>query len=289
MRVVQISDVHLSRKHGFFVENWWNTVRHVNALSPDLVVITGDLAINGPDEDDELAFARSELARLAPPWRAIAGNHDVGDEPPGQDAKQLIDMPRLARWRRTIGADHWAETIGRWRLIGLNAQLYGSGLDAETEQQSWLEEQLTGDGFDGIGVFLHKPLFIEGMGDPASAACVTPVPRERLLSTFAAAPVRFVASGHLHCHTILTHSGIDLIWAPSTAFLAGSADGTAQDHVVPNTRRELGILVYELGDEGYQMRFEAVPGIEPLYLSDLKQGKYAFLRDMPPYMPAGRF
>lgn len=290
MRIVQISDIHLSPTHGFFTENWWRAVRHVNALGPDLVVVTGDLSINGPDVDEELSFARSELERLSAPWRAIAGNHDVGDEPPGQDEKQLIDLPRLRRWQREIGASHWAETVGKWRLIGLNAQLFGSGLDAEAAQADWLDGQLAGDGFDNIGIFLHKPLFVAATDDPASSACITPVPRERLLSAFAASSVRFVASGHLHCHTVLSHSGIDLIWGPATSFLAGTADRTMKDHVIPNTRQELGILVFDLADDGYKMRFEMVPDIEPLYLGDIKQrGKYAFLRDMPHYRPDGQF
>ncbi|SMF25017.1 3',5'-cyclic AMP phosphodiesterase CpdA [Tistlia consotensis] len=289
MRIVQISDTHLSPTHGFFVGNWRKTVRHVNALAPDLVVVTGDLTINGPDDAAELTFARSELGRLAPRWLALAGNHDVGDEPPGQDEKQLVDPPRLARWHAHFGAHYWAETLGSWRLLGLNAQLLGSGLDAETEQQRWLEEQLGASDSRHIGLFLHKPLFVADRDDPASSSCVAPTPRRRLIELFSNAPVRFVANGHLHCHKQTRLGGLDLIWAPSTAFLAGSQQGHGQEHVVPDSRRELGILVFDLADEGYEMRFEPVPQIETLYLSDIKQGRYRFLRDMPPFQPEGRF
>jgi hypothetical protein len=85
------------------------------------------LAINGSDSDAEIAFAATALRNLRTRVMALPGNHDVGDEPPGQHPDQIIDADRLARWDSSFATDRWALDAGAWRLIGVNAQLFGSG------------------------------------------------------------------------------------------------------------------------------------------------------------------
>jgi len=141
-RIIVISDPHLSPTHGFFWDNWCRACEAVNRLAPDAVIVSGDLCINGPDSDAEVAFARRALDRLRPPVHAIPGNHDVGDEPPGQAADQIIDARRLQRWLSVFGADRFAFDAGNWRVLGINAQLLGSGLPQEGEQDAWLDGEL---------------------------------------------------------------------------------------------------------------------------------------------------
>ena len=112
-----------------------------NAAMADAVIINGDLAINGPESDAEIAFAASALKGLHGPGLSLPGNHDVGDEPPGQDPDQIVDVARLDRWDRSFGTDRWALDMGAWRLVGANAQLFGSGLARERGQERWLEER----------------------------------------------------------------------------------------------------------------------------------------------------
>ncbi len=95
--VILISDLHLSPTHGFFWDNWCIARDALNAAPPELVIVNGDLCINGPASDTEMDFAGYALRGLHAPVRALPGNHDVVDERPAQDAKQLIDAPRLAR------------------------------------------------------------------------------------------------------------------------------------------------------------------------------------------------
>jgi len=79
-RIVQLSDIHLDEfTEPFFLER---VVREVNALAPDLVLLTGDFVTRG-----SLTFIASRhaahrcaeiLATLTSPLRyAILGNHDV--------------------------------------------------------------------------------------------------------------------------------------------------------------------------------------------------------------------
>jgi 3',5'-cyclic AMP phosphodiesterase CpdA len=113
-RIVVISDPHLSPTHGFFWDNWRCTCEVVNRLSPDAVIVSGDLCMNGPDSDAEVAFARDALRHFAPPVYAIPGNHDIGDEPPGQELDQLIDESRLQRWISQFSTDRflWSLAAG---------------------------------------------------------------------------------------------------------------------------------------------------------------------------------
>jgi 3',5'-cyclic AMP phosphodiesterase CpdA len=124
------------------------------------VIVNGDLAINGPDSDAEIAFAATALATLRTRVLALPGNHDVGDEPPGQDPDQIIDADRLARWDGSFAGDRWALDARGWRLLGVNAQLFGSGLVREHAQDQWLDEPLS-TAERPTALFLHKPLFLE--------------------------------------------------------------------------------------------------------------------------------
>ncbi len=278
-RIIVISDPHLSPTHGFFWDNWCRTCEAVNRLAPDAVIVSGDLCINGPDSDAEVAFAAWALSRLEPPVHAIPGNHDVGDEPPGQEAEQIIDEHRLGRWRSVFGTDRFAFDADGWRLLGLNAQLLGSGLPQEDEQDAWLDAELEAASRP-ILLALHKPLFLQSPDETETTAkSLNPGPRARLLRRLGGAAVRVVVSGHLHCHRDLMRAGVRHVWAPSTAFLLS-------EPVDPAAKNAVGILSIGLDDAGAQVEWIDVPGLVPYDLAALKErGRYKYLRDMPACPP----
>lgn len=279
-RIIVISDPHLSPTHGFFWDNWCRACETVNRMAPDAVIVSGDLCINGPDSDAEVAFAHHALGRLKPPVHAIPGNHDVGDEPPGQEADQIIDADRLRRWLSVFGADRFAFDAEGWRVLGINAQLLGSGLPQEGEQDAWLDGEL-GAATRPVLLALHKPLFLQSPDESeVTARSINPEPRARLLRRLQRAPVQAVVSGHLHCHRDVVRDGVRHVWAPSTAFLVREpADATA-DNV-------LGILSVEIGNDGVRVELVDVPGFVPHDLAALKgHGRYKYLRDMPACPPA---
>lgn len=279
-RVAQISDSHLSPRHGFFFDNFRAAAEAVAALRPALVVNTGDLSINGPDSEDELVFARRQHALFDAPVALLPGNHDVGDEPPGQDPAQLVTDARLTAWRRAVGPDRFCADIGAWRLIGLNALLFESGLDADAAQAEWLAARLAEAAGRPVGLFLHKPLFrVDFDADPASPACLTPAGRRRLLSLIEGR-VRFVSAGHLHQWRQLTLAGIDLYWCPSTAFM--SSHPTADGDPSP------GFLSFVFDGGGVTVERHLPATLARIDLDALKgHGRYKFLRDMPEAPPPG--
>lgn len=219
-RVIQVSDTHLSRERPWFVPNFEAVMRIVSARRPDLVVNTGDISLDGANREDDLAFARDCHAALDVGVRAIPGNHDVGDNPARAGIEELITEERQMRYRRHFGDDYWLVDAGPWVLVGVNAQLLGSGLPAEDAQWSFLAGVPAHAAARPVALFVHKPLFRD---DPEAADVshrwVTPEPRRRLTDVLRGVNVRLVASGHLHQHRRHRVDGVDHCWAPSTAYV----------------------------------------------------------------------
>jgi 3',5'-cyclic AMP phosphodiesterase CpdA len=276
-RIVVLSDIHLSPRHGFFWDNWRLARDFANAAKADAVIINGDLAINGPDSDAEITFAAAALAGLQGHVMVLPGNHDVGDEPPGQDPHQIIDADRLARWDRSFGGDRWVTDAGSWRLLGVNAQLFGSGLAREHEQYLWLDQQLAAADRP-VALFLHKPLFVESPADGAvGPSCMVPSARTRLLDRLDRSDVRLIVSGHLHQHRDRTIGGRRYLWVPAIAFSGAPQHGGDI---------RCGLTVLDFSQGNVEATIERPYGMVSLDLDTIKgHGRYQFLRDMPPYPP----
>jgi 3',5'-cyclic AMP phosphodiesterase CpdA len=277
-RIVVLSDIHLSPTHGFFWENWCVARDFADAAKADAVFVTGDLAINGPDSDAEIAFAATALGNLRTRVMALPGNHDVGDEPPGQDPDQIIDADRLTRWDGFFRTDRWALDAGGWCLVGVNAQLFGSGLAREQAQNQWLDEQLSAAEGRPIALFLHKPLFLEDPADDViTTACMVPSARTRLLERLHRCDVRLIVSGHLHQHRDRSIGGLRHLWVPAVAFAATQAHGGD---------RRCGIALLDFSQDSVEVTIERPRGLISHDLGAIKgHGRYQFLRDMPPFPP----
>jgi 3',5'-cyclic AMP phosphodiesterase CpdA len=276
-RIVILSDIHLSPTHGFFWENWCVAREFADAVKADAVIVNGDLAINGPDSDAEIAFAAAALGKLRTPVLALPGNHDVGDEPPGQDSDQIIDEDRLTRWDSSFATDCWALDTGGWRLVGVNAQLFGSGLAREHAQDHWLDEQLGTVGRH-TALFLHKPLFLESPADDVvGSACMVPSARTRLLDKLNRSDVRLIVSGHLHQHRDRIFGGQRHLWVSAVAFAAPKAHGGDS---------RCGVTVLDFSQGKVEVTIEHPRGLISHDLAAIKgHGRYQFLRDMPPSPP----
>ena len=239
MKIIQITDTHLSSLKPHFQENWKPLVQWIDSMDPDLVVHTGDLTVDGADFEEDLIHGREMLRDLRFPTLCVPGNHDIGDLPGG---KQPVDAERLSRWRQIIGPDRWAHDFGDWRLIGLNSLIIGSGSSEESDQVEWLEGALRTRAERRVLVFKHKPLFVE---DPEEGETgywgLRPEPRRRLLALLAANGVELVASGHLHRARIVDGAPFRRVWGPSSGFVVGPmVDMPFGDSIV-------GVAVHDLG------------------------------------------
>ena len=160
--IVLLSDIHLSRARPFFHANWELLLRDLGTRpAPDLFIVTGDLALDGPIRSDDLAFARTQLDRLPAPWHAIPGNHDIGSNRPDLRGEMVVDAARRAAWLEHLGPDWWSLDLPGWRLIGLDCLIAGSGLDAEATQAAFLDDAIAGAGGRQVALFYHKPLCVQ--------------------------------------------------------------------------------------------------------------------------------
>lgn len=219
-RVILVSDTHLSPAAPEARANWEAVLGYVAMSVPDVVIHLGDLTLDGARDPGQLAYGRGQLDRLPVPWRAVPGNHDIGDNPyPGAAPDSVVDTGRHERWLDIVGPDQWSLMTAGWMLLGINAQLLGSGLEAEARQWKWLEAMVR-QRRDNLRIALiaHKPV---AAGDAEMAAAPAyrfwPEPaRHHLGGLLAGSPPALVASGHVHQFRLLRLGGTDHLWVPTT-------------------------------------------------------------------------
>jgi 3',5'-cyclic AMP phosphodiesterase CpdA len=262
MRIVQISDTHLSPRKAHFADNWPPLADWIRTQRPDLVIHTGDVSVDGADRDEDMSHAAALLQGLGVRCLAVPGNHDVGDP---RHPRQPVDAGRLARWRACFGPDWWVEKVADWRLVGLDAMLFGSGEPAEAEQDAWLEATMAGAHGRPIAWFLHRPLFLDGPDEADTGYwSVKPAPRARLFELMRRHPVSLVASGHLHKAHDFRRDGTRWVWAPASSFLVGPAIQPP----MPGKKR-LGAVCYELDGDAISVAIAEIPGLSTHWIDDV--------------------
>jgi hypothetical protein len=272
-RLVIVSDTHLSVRAPEAERNWSAITTHIARARPDLVIHLGDLTLDGMREADDLRFGRTQLDRLAVPWRAVPGNHDIGDNlSPLTPADAGVNPVRRQRWIDIIGADWWALDVSGWDLIGINAQLFGSGSPAEKDQWTWLGNQLGGTKSTQPTVLItHKP--IEADQDEVAAAPgyrFLPWPaRRRLSDLLNGRRPRLVLSGHVHQFRSLQIGDTTHAWAPTTwAVLPDAAQA-------PLGIKRCGILSVDLDRRDAAVQLVEPDGVQQLTLGDHLPDPYA--------------
>lgn len=176
--------------------NYEFVVASVNRLKPKFIVICGDL-INKPGDPAQTAeYHRiTSMIDKSIPVYAVAGNHDVGNEPTAET---------LAYYRERFGPDYYSFRQGDVYGIVLNSSLIAAPAMVQAEagkQEAWLQAELTqakASGARHIVVFQHHPWFLEDPNEPAQYFNIPNPQRRRYLDMLKAAGVRYVFAGHYH-------------------------------------------------------------------------------------------
>jgi 3',5'-cyclic-AMP phosphodiesterase len=264
-RIAQISDTHLSDEKPFFVDNFVRIGEALRADRPDLVLNSGDIALDGASSESDLAAARALHDGLDLPLRFLPGNHDIGD---CQDApahgEGTIDAGRRARYVTHFGNDWWTLDVPGWRLLGINAQLLGSDLVAAHAQDAEIAEVAASLGNRRLALFLHKPMFDRDVAETEiSGRFVNPVPRHSLVASLDGVVPALVACGHVHQYRSTEMAGTRHVWATSTAFVL-------PDRLQPRYgTKEVGYVEHRLEPDGrHDSRLVQVPGVPTLNIAD---------------------
>lgn len=192
MRIIQISDTHISREHPSRTADLERCIEAINALDqqPDLVVHTGDVAHDGLPEEYELA--RQVLARLSVPYLVLPGNRDNRQElirafQDGRHIRVGMDFVQYsveARDARLVFLDTASRTSNKGRFC--------------RDRLAQAERLLAADSARPTLVFLHHPPFEVGIiPDPFQFESWDDVRAlEALLARHT--EVRSVICGHIH-------------------------------------------------------------------------------------------
>jgi 3',5'-cyclic AMP phosphodiesterase CpdA len=267
-RLTQISDTHLARRLTLLTDNFARLSEYIDTTRPDLVVNSGDVGFDGPSAPDDLEFARALHDALPVPCRYLPGNHDVGDNPTQifPTPKQAVTEKDRQAYISVFGDDRWRFEAAGWCFIGLNSLVMNSGLVSEAEQFDWLACELASANGKPVGLFLHKPLFLNAPDDPeheTTAIRYVPMPaRRRLVDMLRNVNLRLVASGHVHQRRDFTHRGVRHVWAPSAGFVIPDR---MQDVIGV---KEVGLVEYRFQPDGFEVRHVRAPGQADVWLDD---------------------
>jgi 3',5'-cyclic-AMP phosphodiesterase len=270
-RVAQISDTHLSHEKPFFVENFNVVAAALAASTPDLVVNSGDVSLDGVSEESDLAEARRLHDAIGLRTRFIPGNHDVGEthDVPGTPETRISAASR-ERYLRHFGEDFWCLDVPGWRLVGIDSQLLASDLDAAAAQLDFLTEAAASGEGRRLALFVHKPLFDASPSEIAvTGRFVNPKARTQLFAAFGERYPLVVASGHVHQYRSTLTEAARHVWAPSTAF------------IIPDSRqprygeKEVGYVEHRFGPDGsHSGRLVRVTGLKSLDIGDFAEAAY---------------
>lgn len=215
MLIAQISDLHICQKGdlaygvsetNLFAERAIHALMRLNPM-PDCVVVTGDLAENGYDE--EYAIASELLGRLSCPVYVIPGNHDRR-EPLRRAFESRGYLPPM-------GPLNYSISCGELQLIALDSLEEGTGIGVLTDETlDFLSSALSEAKDRATLVMLHHPPFVTGIGHMDVVRLVDGA--QRLESIISAHPqVQRVLCGHVHRSIQQIFAGTLCQVAPSVA------------------------------------------------------------------------
>ena len=188
--------------------------------APAATLFCGDNA-NQPVSDARYRRCAHDFMRRFPgPCLAIPGNHDVGStvgwhhHDPGRMAAAC------AAFRRDWD-DWWVFEAAGFRILGINSQIFGSGLPEAKEQAAWLRAELDKDSPHLRVVFAHTPAYLVGpdddFSDGSEQMCLRSQARRPLLEILNASPPDLLVTAHAHRFWRCAQPRWDWLGVPATA------------------------------------------------------------------------
>jgi len=250
------------------VENWRTARRQIQAIHPDLLLVGGDVTMDGCFHGYELQAVKDDFEALPFPVHVVPGNHDVGNKFMSvlgawgyDDIEWNVKSSWLKQFASYFGLLPWTFVHKNVRFTGMYAAVTDSGLSEEEELWDFMEHLAECPPLSHHVVMMHYPLFFEEIDEPTFDPTdreqfipwffnINREPRLRLFEAFKAAGVTLVLTAHLHVRRPLQWvDGIDFLKLP-----AGGGKPQYGD-VWPDGDATLGFHRFDVTDEKIEGTF----------------------------------
>ena len=234
MRIIQITDMHISREgenpHGIDVRNQFLQVFLASAdFNPDCVVLSGDLCFGDPSHEI-YEWIAEQIRIFSCPVFVIAGNHDT----------QSV-------MHRHFTCDYHPETdeiycAQEWQGKPILFLDSARGVMSDI-QYRWLEGFLSTSG-DQVFIFMHHPPAYCGVPHMDMTYAFREIPRLQRLLIRSKAEFQ-IFCGHYHVERELSFANQQIYITPSTFF---QIDATQVEFKIAHSKP--GYRVIDLDEDG---------------------------------------
>ncbi|MHC4874590.1 MAG: metallophosphoesterase family protein [Planctomycetota bacterium] len=190
----------------------------------------------------------------------IPGNHDVGSTA-GWHHHDPEELEKACQAFCEDYDEKWVLEKAGFRIIAVNSQICGSGLEREKEQAEWLREKLAEPTELIKTVFFHTPLYLKGpdddFDDGSEMMCLRPEARKPLLQILRENPPQLVITTHAHRFWIDRQESWDWLGIPATA-LGQHEMGKVPSHNLPKGDDNVGWVALSSSDGGWEAEIHIV-------------------------------
>ncbi len=207
---VQLCDTQLGMGgYDHDVKTFKQAVNQINLLSPDFVVICGDL-VNDANDSSYTDF-KAIKNQFNMPCYCAPGNHDIGNVP---------NDSTLNFYRNTIGKDYYSFENKGFSFVITNSQLWKKNIKNESiKHDDWFMHTLDSIKKTNQPIFVvgHYPLFIKTVDEEEEYFNLPITKRKKLLNMFVNSNVVAYLSGHAHKPLINGHKNTQLVSGEATS------------------------------------------------------------------------
>ncbi len=173
----------------------------INNECPDLVIHLGDIVHpvpHHPTHASAAGVAREIMGGLDCPFYLVPGNHDVGDKDNPTMPAHIVNDDFIGFFREHYGASYRSFDHKGIHFVIINSPALNSGLEEESLQRAWLEEDLAMHQGSRVHVFSHYPPFLLRPDEPSNYDNLDMPARGWLLGLLEKYEVEAFYGGHIH-------------------------------------------------------------------------------------------
>lgn len=197
-------------------------IEDLNSRELSHVIHLGDVVHPVPSMGDLYSNSatrfKEQVAPLKHPLFIIPGNHDVGDKPIKWGPAGTVRQSFLDAWEQHFAPHYFKHQHQGMVFIGINAQVLGSNLALEAEQDRWLESTLQQHAGDRLCLFTHYPPFLLEPDEDEHYDNIGLAGRDRILGLLEQYNVEALFAGHVHHFWYNRYQNCDCFLLPSTCF-----------------------------------------------------------------------